>query len=195
MYFELITKIPWDGIEVLPGETVSFEIAFTPKIIGPAKDILNISTVEATPFAPNPAPTIGVELSGTGISNAEITIVEILEYFDSQVTCGSLIGNGGDDTNNFILAYNQQKKTQSRGEGKSAENRLTAFRNMLVSAGKLIEIEDLDGACRQLLSISKKCDGNDRPPDFVFGDVEVEQDPTPILENMIRNLSDSLDCK
>jgi hypothetical protein len=159
-YFKLIKDIPPDGIEVLYGETVGVEIAFTPTILSSVTDILFIGTgEESTPFNPNPH-IAAVNLSGTGISKTDITINAILDFFDSSVASGSLIGNGG---------------------------------KMLESAGKLIESEDLDGACRQLTSISKKCDGKDRPPDFVLG--AAESDPVPHLEKMIGTLSKSLDCE
>ena len=191
-YFELKTQIPWYGIEVPPGETVGVEIAFTPKIVGSVTDILNISTDEPTPINPIPPPTVAVKLSGTGISKTNITINEILYFFDSSVASGSLIGNGGSETDDHLLAYAQKKK-QNGNEGKSAENKLFAFRNQLRSTGKLIESEDLDGACRQLTSISNKCDGKDRPPDFVLG--AAYPDPVPQLNNMIDELAENLDCK
>ena len=191
-YFKLIKDIPPDGIKVLYDETVGVEITFTPTILGSVTDILSIGTgKEPTPSNPNPN-IAEVNLSGTGISKTDITINEILCFFDSSVASGSLIGNGGSETDDHLLAYAQKKK-QNGNEGKSAENKLHTLRTMLMSAGKLIESEDLDGACRQLTSISKKCDGKDRPPDFVLG--AAEPDPVPQLENMIGKLSKSLECK
>lgn len=191
-YFELKTQIPWDGIEVPPGETVGVEIVFTPEIVGSVTDILNIGTEEPTPFNPMPPPTVAVKLSGTGISKTNITIKEILYFFDSSVASGSLIGNGGSEADDPLLAYAQKKK-HNGSEGKSAENKLAAFRNQLRSAANLIESEDLDGVCRQLTSISKKCDGMDLPPDFLLG--AAYPDPVPQLNNMIMTLSESLNCK
>jgi hypothetical protein len=191
-YFELKTPIPWGGIEIPSGETVGVEITFTPKIVGSVTDILNISTEEPSPGNPTPQPTVAVKLSGTGISKTNITINKILYFFDSSVASGSLIGNGGSKADDLLLAYAQKKK-QNENEGKSAENKLFAFRNQLRSTGKLIESEDLDGACRQLTSISKKCDGKNRPPDFVLG--AAEPDPIPQLNNMIDELAENLDCK
>jgi hypothetical protein len=192
-YFELKTQIPWYGIEVPPGETVGVEIAFTPEIVGSVTDTLNIWTEKPAPGIQEPSPTLAVELSGTGISKTNITINEILDFFDSSVDSGSLIGNnGGNEADDLLLAYAQKKK-QNGNEGKSAENKLFAFRNQLRSTGKLIESEDLDGACRQLTSISNKCDGKDRPPDFVLG--AAYPDPVPQLNNMIMMLSESLNCE
>lgn len=192
-YFELKTQIPWYGIEVPPGETVGVEIAFTPEIVGSVTDTLNIWTEKPAPGIQDLSPTLAVKLSGTGISKTNITINEILDFFDSSVASGSLIGNnGGSEADDLLLAYAQKKK-QNGNEGKSAENKLAAFGNQLRSASNLIESVDLDGACRQLTSISKKCDGMDRPPDFVLG--AAYPDPVPQLNNMIMMLSESLNCE
>ncbi len=192
-YFKLKTQIPWGGIEVSPGETVGVEIAFTPEIVGSVTDTLNIFTEQPPPGTTNPSPTVAVKLSGAGISTTDITIYKILYFFKSSVDSGSLIGNnGGSEADDLLLAYAQKKK-QNGNEGKSAENKLLSFGNMLKSASKLIESEDLDGACRQLTSISKKCDGKNRPPDFVLG--AAYPDPVPQLHNMIMTLSESLECK
>jgi hypothetical protein len=191
-YFRFSKDIPPDGIEVLYGKTVGVEIKFAPTILGSVTDILVIGTgKDPTPFNPNPN-IAAVNLSGTGISKTDITINEILYFFDSSVASGSLIGNGGSETDDHLLAYAQKRK-QNGNENKSAENKLHTLRTMLMSAGKLIESEDLDGACRQLTSISKKCDGKDRPPDFVLG--AAKPNPVPQLEKMIGTLSKSLDCE
>ena len=193
-YFELISDIPPGGIVVSYGETVGVEIAFTPANLGSVTDILNISTEEPTPFNPNPPPIVAVNLSGTGISDIAITIDGILDFFDSAVESGILIGNGGATSDDILLAYSADQKNNNTGnENKSPENKVQTLRKMLVSAGKLIESEDLDGACSQLMSISKKCDGEDRPPDFVLG--VGQPNPVSQLENMIANLSESLECK
>ena len=115
-------------------------------------------------------------------------------FFDSAVEAGTLIGNGGAKSDDILLAYASDKKETKKGnESKSAENKLKALRNMLVSAGKLIDSEDGVGACGQLKAISKKCDGKESPSDFVVG--VAEPNPVPQLENMIVNLSESLECK
>jgi hypothetical protein len=187
-HYKIKTSIPPLGIPLPPGETVEIEIVFTPTITQAVFDTLYIDVS-------NPNPLYGFsireEIKLVG-NETEISINDILTFFDASVASGSLIGNGGSEADGHLLAY-AQKKEQNGDEGKSAENKLHTLRKMLVSAGKLIESEDLDGACRQLTSISKKCDGKDRPPDFVLG--AAEPDPVPQLENMLGKLSISLECK
>ena len=189
-YFTITSEIPDGGFVVPPTpETLDIEIAFTPTILDSVSDILYIR-------ANNPAiGRVEVHLSGTGVPNSGITIDDILGFFDSSVESGSMVGNGAvtsDDNQLAFRAFTQEKKTPGK-ESKSAENKLRALRNMLVTAGKLIEREDVEGACGQLKTVSKKCDGNDSPPDFVMG--AAEPNPVPQLENMIGNLSESLECK
>ena len=61
----------------------------------------------------------------------------ILDFFDESVANGTLEGDG---------------------PGKSAENRLKAFRKMLVKAGEMIDNENINAACNKLNAIFKKCD-------------------------------------
>jgi hypothetical protein len=70
----------------------------------------------------------------------------------------------------------------------SAENRLNAFWNMLLSAQDLIESGDYVAACEQLLDAYLKCDADPLPPDFVQGDAASS------LAQMIANLRDSIGC-
>jgi hypothetical protein len=187
-YFKIHTEMPPDGIVVPPNETIGIEIAFTPTILDSVSDVMYIGT--NNPFIGR----VVVHLSGTGVPNTNITIDDILGFFDSAVEAGALIGNRGAKSDDMLLAYaSDQKETKMGNESKSAENKLKALRNMLVSAGELIETEDVEGACGQLKAISKKCDGKESPPDFVVG-VAV---PNPVqqLENMIVNLSESLECR
>jgi hypothetical protein len=171
---------------VPPYTTIGIEIAFTPTILDSVSDTMYIGT--NNPFIGR----VEVHLSGTGVPNTDITIEDILGFFDSSVASGDMIGNGGGNSDDNLLAYSQ-KKNKSGNQGKSAENKLHALRNMLVSAGELIESEDIEGACGQLKAISKKCDGKQSPPDFVVG-VAIPN-PVPQLENMIVNLSESLECQ
>ena len=188
-YFMILTEMPIGGIVVPPNETVGIELAFTPTIIDSVADIMYIRT--NNPFIGR----VVVHLSGTGVPNADINIDDILGFFDTSVASGSMVGNGGANSDDNLLAYkvDSQKKKKSGNQGKSAENKLHALRNMILSAGKLIESEDLEGACGQLNAISHKCDGEDSPPDFVMG--AGEPNPVPQLENMIVKLSESLECK
>jgi hypothetical protein len=97
-------------------------------------------------------------------------IAEILDFMDSSIEDGDLLGIG---------------------PGRSASNRLNALRNMIVTAGELIEGGFYEEACRQLDDAYLKCDGlnpPDSPPDFVNGPA------APALAAMILNLIVDLGC-
>jgi hypothetical protein len=99
---------------------------------------------------------------------SEPTIEAILTFFNEAVTAGTLVGHG---------------------PGKSAQNRLNAFRNMLEMAADLIDSGDIEEACTQLNACYKKCDGMHPPPDFVAGEA------APELRAMIENLMAHLGCE
>ena len=90
-----------------------------------------------------------VALSGTGVSAQPppTTIQDILNFFDTSVANGTLVGNG---------------------PGNSADGRLNAFRNMLIQTSYLISSGNYDAACGQLNAALKRCD------DFVQGDAQVD---------------------
>ncbi|MBW2121929.1 MAG: hypothetical protein JRH07_08795, partial [Deltaproteobacteria bacterium] len=70
----------------------------------------------------------------------------------------------------------------------SAEKRLRALRNMIESAGDLIEEGDIEEACGQLRDAYRKTDGEPRPPDFVTGEAAGE------LAEMLQDLMEDLGC-
>jgi hypothetical protein len=99
-------------------------------------------------------------------------IDEILNFFDNCVDAETIVGYG---------------------PGKSARNRLGALGNMLETAADLIEVAAYEEACLQLEDAYKKCDGVDKPPDFVMG--TADPDPVPELADMINSLMISLACE
>lgn len=99
---------------------------------------------------------------------SELTIDDILTFFDESVSDKTLIGYG---------------------HGNSANGRLSALRNMLETVSDLIDIGDIDGACVHLDIASDKCDGNTPPPDFVTGD------SATTLHDMILDLMAELGCE
>lgn len=101
---------------------------------------------------------------------SEPTINSVLTFFDQSVANGLIAGEG---------------------PGKSADNRLNAFRNMLETAADLINVGDYEGACQQLASCYKKCDGMPKPPDFLSGDSDTLNE----LSSMITELMESLECQ
>jgi hypothetical protein len=176
--FSVKTTIPEGGILLQGGQTEEIEIAYTPSDVGATNDTLYIYTnprgYEET-----------VTLSGTGKAVAPqpsqpdtISVEEILTFFDGAVDPASILSDS---------AY-----LKGKGKGKSAPNRLKALRNMIRSAGEMIENENTDMACNQLVNILNKTDGQgtpDSPPDFVEGD------GTSVLAGMIEALIEQLECK
>ena len=107
----------------------------------------------------------------TYTSNLASTLPEqiqaTLDFFDESVTQGRLEGEG---------------------PGKSAGKRLNALRNMIETAGDLIEEGLLADACEQLQAAYKKTDGEPKPPDFVTGDAASE------LAILIQDLMTNIGC-
>ena len=102
-------------------------------------------------------------------SNPETIIDAILTFFDQSVADGSLTGYG---------------------HGNSANGRLNALRNILETVSDLIDIDDIEGACRQLRTASRKSDGiAPPPPDFVAGSAVSK------LHTMITELMAELGCE
>lgn len=92
-------------------------------------------------------------------------IEAILDFFDTSVANGTLVGSG---------------------PGKSAPGRLGALRNMLVSADSQVEA-GLD-ACDQLLDAQNRTDGSFPPPDFAKGPA------APKLAELIDGFRADLHC-
>ena len=183
--FKVITQVLEGGILIPPNETVDIEIAFSPTVLGSLTDTLSIRT--NNPFVGKKL----VYLSGTGISKEDIAIEDILDFFDSAVASGKLIGDDGGKLTDYQLSYSQNKKKSDK-ERNSAENRLNALRNMIKSADNMVQDGNLDGACEQIFDVYHKTDGQSPPdsaPDFVAG--EAKED----LADMIFAFSQILDCK
>jgi hypothetical protein len=96
------------------------------------------------------------------------SIDDIRSYFDDAVSMGTLVGNGPTVT--------------------SSAGMLAAFENMLAQVDALLDTGDLQGACKQLLTVYSKTDGLTPPPDFIAGP------STEDLAEMIQDLIDSLGC-
>jgi hypothetical protein len=158
-----ITSDP-SGLSVEPNGTVDVEITFSPTSVGILNAVLDVSS-------DIPNPTVEVQLIGTGVPSEdppEQQVAELLDFINESVDDGTLYGIGN---------------------GNSGENRLNALINMIEAAGDLIAAGDITGACDQLMSAYKKCDGMPRPPDFVAGPASDE------LELMILGLMASLGCQ
>jgi hypothetical protein len=91
----------------------------------------------------------------------------ILEFFDTAVEEGSLVGSG---------------------PAASAAGRLGALRNMLEAAETLIAAGATADACVQLQDALDRTDGERLPPDFVAGEASSQ------LASLIRALMETLGC-
>lgn len=97
-----------------------------------------------------------------------ISIEDILAFFDTSIADGTLFGVGPNS--------NARRAKQAN------------LRRMLVRAGVFIDGNKIDSACSQLARAYSRCDGLPIPPDFVTG-VAVST-----LADMILSLRASLNC-
>lgn len=137
---------------ISPGGIVDIQITFTPSAVGYVEADLLLNV------------TVVSSLAGVGVSiepPPSVSIADILAFFDASVADGTLVGNG---------------------PGKSADGRRDALRNMIEAAGDLIEDGAIGEAQRQLMNAYQRCDGLDRPPEFVAGTA------APTLAGMILDL-------
>jgi uncharacterized delta-60 repeat protein len=102
------------------------------------------------------------------IGAATLSIADILNSFDVWVSNGQLIGSG---------------------PGQSGPGRLNALRNMISSAGEMIDQGRIAEACVQLQDAYNRCDGFPQPPDFASGQA------APDLAKMIRDSRGDLGCQ
>ena len=82
------------------------------------------------------------------MQEAPPTIADVIDLFDQAVDAGTLMGVA---------------------TGGSTEGRLNALRNMLLTAGALLEQGEVDVAWTQLQDAANRVDGEFPPPDFVEG--------------------------
>ena len=168
--------------KVLPA---SININYIPFYPGDCQSTLSIVTIDGN----RAGNTAIITLSGTGVITQEITIEGILFFFDKCVADGSLIGYVPDKSDKKRSA---DKITKGNGSDKLAENRLNALRNMIETAGHLIDSEKIDEACGQLEAAYKKMDGLKTPgssSDFVEGSAVSD------LADDVQDLMGTLECK
>ena len=151
--------LDWNG-----NSNTEVEVTFTPVQAGAVAGILVVTSDDLV------YPTVEVPFSGTGVdgqTSPSEMVSDLIDFFDASVQNGSLFGVGN---------------------GNSADKRLNALRNMLLSAGVLIDAGDYEQACRQLASAWAKTDGLPRPPDFVGGEAAKD------LADMIEELMGAIGC-
>ena len=90
---------------------------------------------------------------------------------------------------NFFDASEQKGTLVGSGPGKSADGRLKALRNMIVSAGSLIEKGDYPNACEQLMDAYNRTDGKPKPPEFADGTAARQ------LAIKIMDLMNDMECR
>ena len=130
--------------------------------------ILSNSTTPPDPLSPDNE--LYLDLTGFGV-NAEppptTLMSQLIDQFEAWVAEGWIVGFG---------------------PGNSAEGRLGAFSNMLSAADDLIVASDIVLACEHLETASLRCDGVDRPPEFIDGTEKAN------LSAMISNVMTDLGC-
>jgi hypothetical protein len=128
---------------LFPDERVDLEIAFAPSVLGADSAMLQIASNDPDQGI------VEVTLSGEGVAHAPSdTLKAILGFFDASVGDETLVGSG---------------------PGSSGPMRLAALRNMLESAGELLNNRSPEKACNRLLSALLRTDGVSPPPDFAAG--------------------------
>ena len=145
------------------GGSIQVEVTFTPSADGIALATLQIGSSDPDD------PITDVILAGMGIGGAttpQDQIEDVIDLLDTSVEDGTIIGIG---------------------PGKSANNRLNAFSNMLMEANSLIDAGNFAEASDQLASALKHADGQDKPKDFVAGSA------LPQLAQLIQDLIETLD--
>jgi hypothetical protein len=148
---------------VSSGMSTGVEVSFTPSATGYVTAILDIESNDMG------SPIVTVSLAGMGVAEEPppLAVEDILAFFDASLADGTLYGSG---------------------PGTSADGRRRALRNKIKAAGDLFEGGDLDGACNQLLSAYRRCDGLARPPEFVAGPA------APTLAQMLLDLITVVGC-
>jgi hypothetical protein len=108
-------------------------------------------------------------LNAWPVRESILSIKTILDFFDESVEAGTIEG---------------------LGRGRLTNVKLFLMREMLETAGWLIEKDKIKAACFTLQRAYKRCDGKRRPQrDFVVGDAVQE------LADMVKELKGELGCK
>ncbi len=159
-------------------QTIALVVPDDPTIANPALDAIPLEDCTDTEGTPVTADQRGVSRPQPADGNCDIgafelvqeapvTIADVIELFDQAVADGTLMG---------------------AGPGNSAKGRLNALRNMLLTAGELLEQGDVAAACTQLQDAAERTDGAALPPDFAQGPA------APDLLDAITELQDGLGC-
>lgn len=159
--FALLTPIVLPHI-VPPLGTLDLEIVYAPSAEGYAVAGLEVSSNDPA------APLVTVDLSGTGVAAAPLTIEDVLAFFDAGVEAGTIEGTG------------------PTGQAKTSHQRV--FRSTLLLAADAIDDGNMELACQMLARSYLRSDGQDGPKDFICGD------DCPELNTMILQLGADMGC-
>jgi len=178
--------VPLKRIAISPMSSINLDIAFIPGSVGQKIATLTIS--DGSPFNSSL-----VKFSGTGKEKKpEVSIEDVIEFFDSAVSFGDIVGNEIGSTSTSYNLKNVGEGNEVAKSSNSGQNRLKAFRNMILSTADKIQEESLVGACQQLNELYDKTDGQNPPisaPDFIYGTSKQE------LARMIADLRQQIGCK
>lgn len=157
---------PLNTITILANESINLNIAFSPNSIGDKNASLYITDGTPSNFS-------HVKFYGTGIEpKPQVCIEDIIEFFDASVFLGQITGRQN-TTESSAYPQNDQYDMGKNQKGSNLDqNRLNAFRNMIISVADVIEKENFSQACEQLSELYSKTDGEFPPvsaPDFIYG--------------------------
>jgi hypothetical protein len=176
---------PLDTIEIASNSSINLDIAFIPGSAGLKSASLTIT--DGTPFNSSQ-----INFFGTGIEKkSEVSIEDIIDFFDSAVFFGDIVGfqTGGKSTDYNLK--NIDEKIEGEKNNNSSQNRLNAFRNMILSVANEIEEKNFLTACGHLSELYVKTDGKlppVSPPDFIDGESKQE------LARMLVALRQQFEC-
>jgi len=176
---------PFSTTTISANAAINLDIGFIPNSVGEKSTKLFIT--DGTPFNSSQ-----VTFLGTGIEPIpQVKIEDIIEFFDSSVFGGQIVGSKTVMKSSAFISKNQFVINEDAKRSYSDENRLNAFRNMIMSAAREIEEENFIEACYQLSEVYNKTDGEEPPasaPDFIYGEAK------PKLARMITTLIQELGC-
>ncbi len=165
-------------------DTTTMQVTFSPTTVGVFSAVLVMYNSD-----PNNK-YVEVFLGGEAPDD-EITIDDIITFFDESVEAGTLYGKTGCRQHHH---HHCKKKGKCHHHkkckcDKAGRMRLRIFRRMLVATKHALEKDCKQWACLVLKRAYKRSDGEKRPRDFVDGPARGE------LNSMIQTLRDQLGCK
>ncbi len=161
----------------IPGDPFTFQLPLSlPVILSPNSSLAVEVMYNPTLIFAQQSNELVIESDDEdeGVIEVPFTGMGVLVEEPSQAVSGLLA---------FIDDAIGNEMISGKGPGKSADNRVNALKNMLESAGDLIDEGLIQDACEQLNSIYKKVDGMPKPPDFISGEA-VPGVATGVLEIM-----------